>query len=251
MATGLVGRSYKEVYEDWTGADNISTAVADGIRWLNSSDGSNTAFAIVAEAAGPICQAATDSTDDDMCEIGYHLLTWSAQNGHLLLETRVRVSVGGVDDIAFTVGFNDDVLEDSNTLPVELSTTTFTSNAGTFIGVVYDPDADNDDVHAFWVDDDADTSEAIADLRFTGIAPLDDEWFGVSIQLQDRGSGKGPQATITVVEESTGRAATKVFNTTVDRDALLTPHIAFENRAGVAHTFDIDYIWVRQSRETT
>ena len=250
MATGLVGKAYKEIFEDWS-TENIATSAADGVRWLATSDAGNTAFAITADAAGPIAQAATDTTDDDMCEIAHSLLAWSVQNGDLLLETRVRVAVGGVDDIAFTVGFNDDALEDSNTLPVELATATFTSNATTFIGVVYDIDATNDDVHAFWVDDDADTTEALADLRFTGMAPVADKWFGVQVHLVDRGSGKGPQATITVVEESTGKQAAKTFNTTVDRDALLTPHIAFENRAAVAHTFDIDYILVRQSRETT
>lgn len=251
MANGLVGNAYKEIFEDWTGADNISTAVADGIRWLNTSDGGNTAFAIVAHNDGPVCQAATDATDNDMCELGYHLLTWSVQNGQLMMETRVRVSVGGVDDIAINVGFNDDVLEDSNTLPVELATATWTTNASSWAGIVYDADATNQDVHFMSVDDDNDLSTAIATLRFNGIAPVDNEWFGVNIQLNDAGSGNPAIATVTVVEESTGRSATKQFTTNLDRDVLLTPHIAFENRAGVAHTFEIDYIRVRQSRAST
>ena len=250
MATGLSQRGYKELFEDWTGADNIGTTVADGLLWLNSSDTGNTAFAIVADAQGPIAQAATDNTDNDMCEIAYHLLSWSVQNGELYMETRVKV-VADVDSVAFNVGFNDDVLEDSNTLPVELSGTTWTTNASTWVGIAYDIDADNDNVHAMWVDDDADAVEAIADLRFNDITPVNDEWFGVGIRLSDRGAGRGVRAEFTVVEESTGKIAQKAFNTGVDRDVLLTPHIGFENRAGAIHTFEIDYIYVKQSRSTT
>ena len=256
---GLVSHAYKEIREDWTGADNISTAVADGILWLNSSDGGNTAFAIVADAQGPIVQGATDATDDDMVEIGYHLLAWSVQHGKLCMETRVKVSVGAVASVALNVGFNDDVLDDSNTLPVELATVTFTSNSSTWIGVLFDPDATNDDFHAFWVDDDSDTTTAIADLRMTGVAPVLNQWFGVEIELSanppatvaegEAGTAGGAVvATITVIQESTGIRATKRFTTSIDREALLTPHIAFENRAGVAHTVEIDYIYVYQSR---
>lgn len=251
MATGLVQSSYKEIREEWLDQTNIGTASAAGVRWWNSSDCGATAFIETATADGPVCRGLTDTTDNDMSEIGHGTLGWSVQNGELLMEARCRVTVGGVDDVAFTVGFNDDILDDSNTLPAELSGTTWTSNATTFIGVVYDPDATNDDFHAFWVDDDNDSSQAIANLRFTGVAPEDNEWFGVRVHLKDAGSGNGVVATFTVVSENSGRQAEKQFTGTIDRDALLTPHIAFENRAGVAHTFDIDYLYVRQSRATT
>lgn len=248
---GLVGRAYKEFFEDWTGADNISTAVADGIMWLNSSDGGNTAFAIVADAQGPIVQGATDTTDDDMMEIAYHLLTWSVQHGELYMEARVKVSVGAVASVAVNVGFNDDVLDDSNTLPIELSGTTFTANAAEWVGVVFDADATNDDFHVAYIDDTALPTESTANLRMTGVAPVLDEWFGVAIRLTDAGSGNRAIAEISVAEESTGKYAQKRLTATIDRDALLTPHIGFENRAGVAHTLEIDYIYCRQSRSAT
>lgn len=248
MPGALVSRGYKEVFEDWTGATNIGTAATTaGVTWLNSSDAGNTAFVITDLAPGPVARAITDTTDDDMCEIAHRATSWSVQNGELLMETRVRST--SIGDVAFTVGFNDDPLEDSNTLPVELATATFTSNASTFVGIVYDIDATNDDAHAFWVDDDGDTSTAIGSLRFSGVAPVTSQWFGVRIVLTDTGStGSGVRAEISVCEESSGRYAQKVFQTNVDRDALLVPHIAFENRAAVAHTFDVDYIYVRMSR---
>jgi hypothetical protein len=249
MAGGLQANGFKEVREDWVDETNIGTsATTAGVKWMNSSDAGNTAFAITDGADGPQAIGATDATDDDMCEISHRALSWSVQNGTLEMETRVQVSVGAVGSIAFTVGFNDDQLEDSNTLPVELATATFTSNASSFVGIVYDADATNQNVHAFWVDDDNDANETLANLRFVGMTPVLAKYLGIRIALKDRGSGLGVRAEITVVDESTGRFMQKTFNTSLDRDALLAPHIAFENRAGVAHTFVIDYIYVRQTR---
>lgn len=248
---GLNSKAYKEVYEDWTGAENIATSVADGVRWLTTADPGGTVGIIVADAEGPLAEVALDSTDDDMGELAFHQVTFSAQNGQLMGEARVKISVGTIASLGLNIGFNDDALEDSNTLPAELSTTTFTSNAGTFIGVVYDIDATNDDFHCFWVDDDSDSGEAIADLRMTGLAPVLDEWFGVRIVLTDRGSGKGVLAEITVCEESTGKTVQKRYNTNVDRDALLTFGIWMENRATVAHSFQVDHIHIMQSKATT
>ena len=255
----LVSKAYKEIWEDWTGADNISTAVADGIMWLNTSDAGGTAFAIVADAQGTIVQGATDGTDDDMIEIAHQLLAWTPAHGELYMEARVKISVGAVASGSFTVGFNDDVLEDSNALPVTLSGTTFTSNSSTFVGVVYDGAATNADVHAFFVDDDGDTTTPIADLRMTGITPVLNEWLTVAVRLtantpatvtqsEAATAGGSVVAEIDVVEESTGRYVQKRFATSIDRNVLLTPHIAMQNSGAVAHTFEIDYICVRMSR---
>ena len=248
--SGLIGKGYKEYYTDFSGATIIGTSTtAAGIELVNSSDGSDTAFVELVHADGPKARAATAATDNNMCELAHRSLSWSAQNGMLSLETRVKFDV--VTTLAFTVGFNDDALEDSNSLPMELSGTTWTSNAASWIGFVFDVDATNDDVHVMWVDDDSDESRAIADLRMNGIAPVAGEWFGVSLVLNDRGSGNGVYAEFTFVEESTGKRAQKTFKTTLDRDVLLTPHIGFENRDAVAHQCDVDYIRVKQSRATT
>lgn len=41
---GLVQRAYKECYEDWTGAENIAAAAADGVAWLSDGDTSDVDF---------------------------------------------------------------------------------------------------------------------------------------------------------------------------------------------------------------
>lgn len=234
----------KVMLEEWM-VDTIGSA-GNGVAWLTTGDSGDTVFARAAARGSLTAQGATAATDDNMVEIGHDLLWMRAQDGHLWMEARVQLDV--ITNVAFNIGFNDDQSEDSNTLPMELSTTTFTSNAATWIGFVFDVDATNDDVHAMWVDDDSDSTEAIGDLRFTGLSLVAARWFTFRVDLWDRGSGNGVRADFMVVEDSTGRGYHKVFNTNVDRDALLTPHIAFENRSGTAHVFDIDYIEVGKSR---
>lgn len=237
---------YKVFREEWI-ADTIGAA-GNGVAWLTTGDTGDTVFARAAARGSLTAQGATAATDDNLVEIGHDLLAFRGQDGHMWLEARVQLDV--VTNVAFNVGFNDDASEDSNTLPAELATVTFTSNAATFIGFVFDVDATNDNVHAFWVDDDSDTTEALADLRFTGLAPTAARWMTMRVDLWDRGAGNGLRAELWVQDDTTGgiRYLEKRFNTTVDRDALLTPYIGFENRSATAHVMDIDYIYWGKSR---
>jgi len=227
------------LHEDWL-TQNIATSAASGVRWLVSSDTGNTAFIETGSALGVTAKGTTDTTDNDMCEIGHGLLAWSAQHGYMAMEVRLQADV--VTTLALTVGFNDDALDDSNTLPVELSGTTFTSNAGTFVGFVFDTDATNDFWHCFMVDDDADTTVPIADLN-TGVAPVAGEYQTLRVEVYDQGSGKQTRAVFYINGKKYYEMASAV-----DRDALLTPHVAFENHGAAAHVVDIEYITVWMSR---
>lgn len=219
--------------------DNIGTSGADGIKWVNSSDGGDTAFARAAAAGrGVHVAGATAATDNNMLEICGDLLDTYGQNGYHSLEVLFQLDV--ITNIAFNIGFNDDSLDASNTLPIELSTVTFTANAAEFVGLVFDTAATNDDAHCCWVDDTSLTGEAIADLRMAGCSLEAAKWIMARVALQDRGSGKGLRATFTVAYD--GKTFEKEFNTTIDRDAALVPYIGFENRTASAHNVYIKYI---------
>lgn len=243
---------YKVIRDEFD-MDNISTAVADGIRWLVSSDAGNTAFAVGANRGSFTAQGATDATDDDMVEIGHALIGWRGQDGHMWMEARVQLDV--VTNVAFNMGFNDDQLEDSNTLPMEVGTA-LTSNAATWVGIVYDTDTTDPDVcRGTFVDDDIDDARAIADMRLrTGgdsgasFTPTAARWFTCRVDLWDRGAGNGLRAEYSIVDDSTGTRYFNTVNSSVDRDALLTPHFAFENRSATAHVVDLDYIEFGKSR---
>lgn len=229
---------------EWFLTDNISTAAADGIGWLVSSDSGDTAFARAANAArGHHLAGALAATDNNLIELAFDNIAFYGQTGFSAIEVLFQLDV--ITDIAFNIGFNDDQLEDSNTLPIELSTTTFTRNANDFIGLVFDVDATNDDVHCQWADDSALSTEAIANLRMNGCSLVASKWIRARVELEDRGSGNGIRATFHVSYD--GKNFEKVFNTNLDRDVALTPYIGFENRAGTAHNVYVKYVRLCQS----
>jgi hypothetical protein len=220
-------------YEETFAVDNIGAAAGDGIAWLVSSDTGDTAIArAVAAARGLHATGALAATDDNLIEFCSDQLHFYGQAGHNSAE--ILFQLDDVANVAFNFGLNDEVLETSNTLPVELSGTTFTSNASTFLGFVYDTDATNDELHCFWVDDDNDTSTAISDLRMIGMAPTNSKWLYMKVEMQDRGSGKGVRATFLAVDHN-GKSVEKVFDTSVDRDAGLCFYLGVENRSASAH----------------
>lgn len=214
----------------------IATAAATGTTWVAESTNGATDFSrAVAAGKGVHYTSISDTTDNDMQEFCSNSLLFAGQDGFSYVE--ILMQFNSVDDIAFNFGFHDTVAEisDGGVLPVELATTSWTSTGSTFIGFVYDVDADNDDLHCFWVDDDVDTTTAIGSLRMQGMAPTASKWFYMRVEMQDRGSGNGVHATFTCADH-TGKSASKEFNTTVDRDCPLCYHFSFENRANAANT---------------
>ena len=214
----------------------IADAAAAGVTWVAESTNGATDFSkAVAVGKGLHYTAVSDTTDNDMQEICSNNLIFAGQEGFCYAE--ILAQFNSVDDIAFNFGFNDTVEEvaDGATLPAELSGTTWTTTSTTFVGFVFDVDADNDDLHCMWVDDGTDSTEAIANLRCSGIHPTVNKWLYMRVELQDRGSGNSLRATFTVTDH-TGKSVTKEFNTNVDRDCALCYHFSFENRANAAAT---------------
>lgn len=214
----------------------IDAAASADTTWVADSTNGATDFQrAVAAGKGLHYAAASDTTDNDMQEFCSNNLLFTGQEGQSYVE--ILLQLDSIDDVAFNFGFHDTVEEvaDGGTLPVELSGTTWTSTGSTFIGFVYDVDATNDELHCFWVDDDVDTTTAIANLRMIGMAPTADQWLYLRVDMEDRGSGNGVKATFLAVDHN-GRSVSKEFNTTVDRDCPLCYHFSFENRANSAAT---------------
>jgi hypothetical protein len=214
----------------------IDAAASADTTWVADSTNGATDFTrAVAAGKGLHYYSTSDTTDNDMQEICSNLLLFTGQEGYSYVE--ILMQSNSVDDMAFNFGLNDTVEEVAagGTLPVELDGTSWTSTSSTFIGFVYDVDATNDELHCFWVDDDVDTTTAIANLRCNGIAPTANQWLYMRVEMQDRGSGNGVRATFTATDHN-GKSVTKEFNTTVDRDCPLCYHFSFENRSNSAAT---------------
>jgi len=187
----------------------------------------------------------SNNGDNEFAEVDFGALNYQVQDGQMYMKARVLLERVVC---AVNVGFNDDTLEGGNTLPVELSGTTWTSGASTWIGFAFDSDATNDNWHVFWVDDDGDTSVPIATLN-TGIAVAASVWYTMTIQVTDAGSGNRASAIFDLTDGSNHfhyRASD-----TIDRDVALVPHIGVENRTTTGAFLDIDDIWAGKSRQDT
>lgn len=228
-----VGSRGSLVHIDDPEVSEVNATAGAGVTWALSSDTSDTAFAkAVAVGKGLHYTGATAATNNNLIEFCGNDLVFSGQEGYNAVE--VLLQLDDVSNIAFNFGFNDDVQDGGNTLPAELSGTTWTTTASTFLGFVYDTDATNDELHVMWVDDDSDTSTAIADLRMKGMAPTAAKWLYMKVEIQDRGSGNGVRATLLAVDHN-GKSVEKVFNTTVDRDVGLCYYLGIENRSASVH----------------
>lgn len=228
--------------------DNIGTSAGDGLGWLNTSDTNDTAFArAVAAARGLHVSGITAATDNNLLEFNSDNLRFYAQEGQSAIEILVEFS--DITNMAFNFGFNDDVGEASNSLPVELDTTTFTANAGTYVGFVFDTDATNDDMHVIWVNggtlqtSDSTASVSGKTLRLRGIAPTASQWFWMRVEMQDRGSGNGARCTL-MCTDHLGRSASRTYDTTITRSTALCYYFGMENRSASSHTVYIKYpVW--------
>uniref|UniRef100_A0A6M3INN7 Uncharacterized protein n=1 Tax=viral metagenome TaxID=1070528 RepID=A0A6M3INN7_9ZZZZ len=219
--------------------ENIASSAADGVKWLSAGDSGDAMFAIASSAARGIhAVGSLAATANNLLEFTHSGIVHYVQVGYNAFEIVFEIS--DATYVAINFGFNDDELEAATTLPVELSGTTFTANATSFCGLVFDTDADNDDWHCFWVDDSSATSTAIANLRMSGMSLKADTMYKLRVELQDAGSGNGARATFTVSEES-GKSASKEFSTTLDRDVALCYYFGIEQRTS-ASAKSI-YIW--------
>ncbi len=209
----------------------VSIVVVDtpaaGVTWATENDSGTDILRGVAAGKGLHYTGATASSTGDLTEFCSNDLLFTGQEGYSAVEILVQFST--VSAMAFNFGFNDDVLDAANTLPAELSGTSWTSNAATFVGFAFDTDATNDDLHCFWVNANTDSATAIANLRMIGLGLTASKWLYLKVEMQDMGSGEGARVTFSASNHS-GRSLEKVFNTTVSRSTPLCYYLGVESR---------------------
>ena len=225
-------------YEESFAIENVADAAADGVAWLLTKDTADTAFVrAVAAGKGLHLYGILGATDADRMEFLSDKLMFTGQEGHSSVEIMLQLS--SIATVAFFFGFNDAVTGPNNIIPVKLDTVTFTQNAADgCIGILFDTNATNDELHCFWGNGAVKTTTAIADLRMKGMAPTAAKWLYMKVEMQDRGSGNGVRATFLAVDHN-GKSVEKVFNTSVDRDLPLNFYLGVQNRAALGHNIFI------------
>lgn len=218
----------------------LNTSEAGGKTWVSYAS-TGTAFTkVVAAGKGLHYAGVTGGSGGDYLEWAGQLLQFSGQEGHSAIELLIQFS--SVTALAFNFGFNDDVLETTTTLPVEIGTAAWTANADTFVGFVYDTGATNAELHCYWANggtegmSNANSSVDGKPVRMKGMAPTASKWLYLKVEMQDRGSGKGVRATFLAVDHL-GRSMEKVFNTSVARTTALCYSYLVESRGAAITTY--------------
>jgi len=91
----------------------VDTAAA-GKTWVTQNDSGTDVARAVAAGKGWHYTGATAATTADLTEFCSNSLMFAGQEGHAAIEIMVQFS--SVSAMAFNFGFNDDVLDGSNTL---------------------------------------------------------------------------------------------------------------------------------------
>ena len=236
-------KAYDVYFEDFHGdliPDELATSSDSGTITTNVGLSGNKAG-----VASILRLDNSNNGDNEMSEGDLGATSYRVQEGHVYME--VRLACQDVSVMAVNVGFSDDTLEGGNTFPVELSGTTWTTTATTWIGFAFDADATTDNWAAMWVDDDTDRSVAIGTLR-ADVALADETWDTLRLDLHDAGAGNQVIAEWNVKDEN-GNEWNYRNTSTIDRDAALVPHIGNELRAAANNGIvDIDYIEVGRTR---
>jgi len=237
-----VGKTGIVRYEETFAVDTIISGTlgtniavpANGIAWLSCADTSDTSFVRAMSATkGLHIAGSLAATDDNKIELTGDQLMFYGQTGFNAIDVLLQADTAS--SLAFNFGLNSTVdpnYAGGTNLIVSLATATWYSTGSTFCGLVKDFDATNDEVHCFWVDDDVDTTESLANLRMQGASFVANKWAYMRVEMQDRGSGSGVRATFHY--EQDGKTFEKVFNTSVDRDAGLCWYLGIQNRAAIA-----------------
>lgn len=212
----------------------VGTSASTGQTWVAEGDAGTSFVRAVAAGKGLHYAGALTAVNNEMEEFCSNNLMFTGQEGHSAVEILLQLS--RVTSIAVNFGFNDEVLETgSNSLPMEIGTTTVSANSASFVGLVFDTGATSANLHCCWVDDSTvgqtDSAGKVDGkfIKMDGMAPIASKWLYMKVEMQDRGSGNGVRATFLAVD-SNGRSVEKVFNTSLDRDVPLCYYLGIENR---------------------
>lgn len=224
------------LFEDFYGTWAIGDA-GPADRWSTTA-GAGTGNAVATTVANSINgevtlkSASDDGTHAQNCSTFTGInLGWKANQGGLSLEARLKIS--DVSEAVMFVGFTD-TISTTVELPIYMASGNIDSDATNACGVIYDVDATTDVFTQGGVKADTDTAPTLS-----GVAPLDDTYFTVRVEVSTAGAVQGFINGL-AIGEPTANAVTVT--------TALTPAIIIGNRSANQVTATIDYLWVQQNR---
>jgi len=226
-----------QLFDDFHGVWSVAAAhIAE--RW-GSTAGAGTGNAVATTVANSLGgevtlqSASDDGTHAQNCStFGGANLGWRADQGNMALEARLKIS--DVSEAVLFVGFSD-ALHTTVELPIYLLAGDIDSDADNAAGVGYDVDGSTLEFFHGGVKATADTAPV-----FAGVAPVDNVYFRVRVQIDNQGRVQGY---INGTAIPGGRVNNAVTVTTP-----LSPLIVIGNRSANQVTATIDYVLVEQDR---
>lgn len=198
------------------GSQAYSTTIVDGWRSRKGSDGACVDWTVTPALNGTVV-GTIGSTTASMAVSGIQLdrgLTWRADQGDLVFETRVKLSA--ITNIAVFVGFTDQTAALEMPIQSAASADTFTTNATDGFGFMFDTSMATDDWWITGVANDVD-----ATMQDTTFAPVANAYETLRIGVNASG-----MATFFRNGKQVGVSMVGAVTPTV----LLTPVIAGFNR---------------------
>ncbi|KKL09490.1 hypothetical protein LCGC14_2565340, partial [marine sediment metagenome] len=216
-------------FDDFIGT--ISTPISS----TAGSGGQNEAATIAAADGGTVTLKTDDDIDVDthaaVCTtMSLDTLDWSADQGGLIFETRLKIN--DVSEAGIFVGFTDAV---STTVEFPIYKTTgadtIDSDATNAVGIGYDIDGTTDEWFHGGVKAGTDTA-----ARHSGTSPSDNTYVTLRVEVDSSGGVVG-YIDNTAIGASTASAVTTT--------TALTPCIVIGNRTATQIIVTIDYFWVQ------
>lgn len=224
------------MFDDFDGGSQaFSTTIIDGWRSRKGSDAQCVDFTVTEAVGGTVVGTIGDTTAS-MAVSGVQLdraLTWKANQGDLVFETRVKISA--IETITVFFGFTDQVGALEMPIHAAASANTLTTNATDAVGFMFDTSMDDDNIWLVGVANNTDATH-----QDTALAFVADTYKVLRVELSTTGV-----ATFYIDGTQVGTAMTGAVTATV----ALTPVLAGFNRTtSGTPTITADYVYVSANR---
>jgi hypothetical protein len=223
-------------FDDFEGAAvAFSTTIIDGWRSRKGSDAEAVDFTVTAGTSGRVIGTIGDTTAS-MAVSGVQLdsgLSWKANQGDLVFETRLQIS--HITLISVFFGLTDQVGALEMPIQSAASANTLTTNATDAVGFMFDTSMTDDQIWLVGVANNVDATH-----QNSGVAPVAATDIVLRVELSAAGV-----ATFYINGVAVGTAMTAAVTPTV----ALTPVLAGFNRdTGTPKTINADYVYVSANR---
>ena len=223
-------------YDDFLGA-----ALAGEVAGTTENSGS---AAIVVAQRGGVAGLVTGTTSGNRSQVTTGL-NHLVSDGSIVVQWRVK-NVTGTTLRALFVGLTDTV---SLEMPIELSGTTFTSNATNAVGFVFDTDATTDVWYVAGVNADSDKGGTAITVNGSTVAPTADVYENFRIEVTPDGDAVLSYGKDNGDETTTGFQEVARITDAVATTGLLTPVVCLETRTTAAATAYVDSLLIQSGRE--